>query len=85
VSRVAVALAAMFPLDEGGAGASGALAKGDVYVPTPDGAILYFRADDIDGVLARVRRPRSEPQKHQRPGARKERPAVWPFERQPAA
>ncbi len=46
---------ALFPFDEGGAGASGALAKGDVYVPTLDGAILYFRTDDIDGVLARAR------------------------------
>lgn len=45
---------ALFPGDEASPGASGALAQGDVYVPTVDGAILYFRVDDLDGVMRRA-------------------------------
>jgi uncharacterized protein len=45
---------ALFPPAEGGAGASGALAKGDVYVPSKTGAILYFRVASIDDILARA-------------------------------
>lgn len=44
---------APFPRVEG-AGASGALAKGDVYVPSLHGAIVYFSVDAIDPVLERV-------------------------------
>lgn len=43
---------ALFPFAEGGPGATGALAKGDVYVPSLNGPILYFRVDDIDAILA---------------------------------
>ncbi|WP_066647360.1 MULTISPECIES: VOC family protein [Sphingomonas] len=46
---------AMFPATEGAAGASGALVKGDVYVPGKTGAIVYFRVADIDAVLKRAR------------------------------
>jgi hypothetical protein len=42
---------ALFPFDPNGFGASGALAKGDVYVPSQSGPTLYFRVDDIDAVL----------------------------------
>lgn len=45
---------AFFPRADGGPGASGALAKGDVYRPTQDGAILYFDVPDIDVVIARA-------------------------------
>ena len=45
---------ALFPYDPNGHGASGALAKGDVYVPSKTGPILYFRVADIDSVLARA-------------------------------
>ena len=45
---------AFFPRADGRAGASGALAKGDVYRPTRDGAILYFDVADIDAVIARA-------------------------------
>jgi hypothetical protein len=45
---------ALFPAAEGAPGASGALAKGDVYVPAKAGPILYFSVDDIDPVLARA-------------------------------
>lgn len=45
---------ALFPAAEGGAGASGALAEGDVYVPTVDGAVLYFSVSSIDDVVTRA-------------------------------
>lgn len=45
---------ALFPPAEDGCGASGALAKGDVYVPSKTGAILYFRVASIDDILARA-------------------------------
>lgn len=45
---------AFFPFEEGRDGASGALAKGEVYVPTRDGAIVYLGVEDIDAVLARA-------------------------------
>lgn len=43
---------ALLPLHEGSAGASGALAKGDVYVPSKTGVIVYFSVTDIDVALA---------------------------------
>lgn len=46
---------AFFPRGDGQPGASGALAKGDVYRPTQDGAILYFDVPDIDAVVERAR------------------------------
>lgn len=45
---------ALFPFAEGMPGAAVALAKGDVYVPTRQGAIVYFRVYDIPAVLARA-------------------------------
>lgn len=45
---------ALFPLTEGAPGVTGALAKGDVYVPSKNGAIIYFGVDDIDAVLQRA-------------------------------
>jgi uncharacterized protein len=45
---------ALFPFAAGAQGASGALAKGDVYVPAKTGPILYFGVADIDAVLARA-------------------------------
>lgn len=46
---------ALFPAAEGAAGASGALVRGDVYVPGKTGPIVYFRVADIDAVLKRAR------------------------------
>ena len=43
---------AFFPRDADGPGASGALAKGDVYVPSKTGPIIYFDVPDIDQVFA---------------------------------
>ena len=45
---------ALFPFDEGGAGASGALAKGDSYVPSASGPRIYFFVEDIDDILNRA-------------------------------
>jgi predicted enzyme related to lactoylglutathione lyase len=45
---------AFFPRGDGQPGASGALAKGDVYRPSHDGPVIYFDVPDIDAVLARA-------------------------------
>ncbi len=45
---------AFFPRADGRHGASGALAKGDVYRPSHDGPVIYFDVPDIDAVLARA-------------------------------
>lgn len=42
---------ALFPAVEGGSGASGALAKGEVYVPAMTGPIVYFATADIEKTL----------------------------------
>lgn len=44
---------ALFPAGDG-RGATAALAKGDVYVPSRTGPILYFRTASIDATLARA-------------------------------
>lgn len=46
---------AFFPRTDGAQGASGALAAGDVYKPSKEGAIIYFDVPDIDVVLDRAR------------------------------
>jgi hypothetical protein len=43
---------ALFPFVEGAPGATGALAKGDVYRPSKNGAILYFRVPGIRKTVA---------------------------------
>lgn len=45
---------AFFPLDENAPGITGALAKGDVYQPSHEGAILYFNTANIDAVLEKA-------------------------------
>jgi uncharacterized protein len=45
---------AWFPLIGGAPGISGALAKGDSYVPSTTGSRVYFRVDDLDAVLAKA-------------------------------
>lgn len=45
---------ALFPAEDNAAGASGALAEGDVYLPGKEGPVLYFSVASIDAVLARV-------------------------------
>jgi uncharacterized protein len=43
---------AMFPMTNGSSGASGALVKGDVYVPSTNGVIIYFHVENIAAKLA---------------------------------
>lgn len=45
---------ALFPFDENKAGISGALAKGDIYKPTKNGVVLYFKTENIDHILKEV-------------------------------
>ena len=45
---------ALFPFDEGGGGISGALAKGDSYVPSASGPRIYFSVEDIDKTLSQA-------------------------------
>jgi uncharacterized protein len=45
---------AFFPRSPDTPGASGALAKGDVYVPSKTGAMIYFDVPDIDAALERA-------------------------------
>lgn len=42
---------AWFPLDENAPGISGALAKGESYVPSTAGTLVYFSTDDINQTL----------------------------------
>ena len=45
---------AFFPRAADRPGASGALAKGDVYRPSHNGPVIYFDVADIDAVIARA-------------------------------
>lgn len=45
---------ALFPFIEEHSGISGALAKGDIYKPTKDGVVLYFKTEHIEETLQRV-------------------------------
>lgn len=45
---------AMFPTDDAGAGISGALAKGDSYVPGKQGSRIYFKTLNIDDNLQKA-------------------------------
>ncbi len=44
----------LFPFYDEEKGISGALAKGDVYKPSNEGVIIYFRTDDIEETLKKV-------------------------------
>ncbi|MFM1688083.1 VOC family protein [Aeromonas salmonicida] len=43
---------ALFPLSEGGEGCSGALVRGETYVPSLDGTRIYLAVADIEQVMA---------------------------------
>ena len=45
---------AMFPVEDEGFGASGALVQGDVYKPSIEGCFLYFGVESIDETMARA-------------------------------
>ncbi|TSE03979.1 VOC family protein [Aquimarina algiphila] len=42
---------ALFPFAEESSGISGALAKGEIYKPTNDGVVIYFKTENIDKTL----------------------------------
>lgn len=42
---------ALFPFAEENSGISGALAKGEIYKPTKDGVVIYFKTENIDQTL----------------------------------
>ena len=42
---------ALFPFADERSGISGALAKGEIYKPTKDGVVIYFRTESIDEIL----------------------------------
>lgn len=42
---------ALFPFVEENSGISGSLAKGEIYKPTNDGVLIYFKAENIDSTL----------------------------------
>ena len=44
----------LFPFSDEEKGISGALAKGDVYKPTKNGVIIYFKTNNIDETLRKV-------------------------------
>lgn len=45
---------ALFPFDENGTGISGALAKGNSYVPSASGPRIYFFVENIDETLSQA-------------------------------
>ncbi|MGU3376264.1 VOC family protein [Chryseobacterium sp. M5A1_1a] len=45
---------ALFPFEEKNSGITGALAKGDVYKPSKNGVIIYFKTENIDVTLNQV-------------------------------
>ncbi len=45
---------ALFPFQNTQRGITGALAKGDVYKPSKEGCILYFKTNSIDSTLETV-------------------------------
>jgi uncharacterized protein len=47
---------ALFPFADGAPGATGALAKGDVYRPSKDGAIIYFQVRDIKSTVEKAQK-----------------------------
>ena len=42
---------ALFPFADEKSGISGALAKGEIYKPTKDGVVIYFKTENIDETL----------------------------------
>lgn len=42
---------ALFPFTDESSGISGALAKGEIYKPTKDGVVIYFKTENIDETL----------------------------------
>ncbi|WP_228414362.1 VOC family protein [Chryseobacterium sp. CH21] len=45
---------ALFPFEEKNSGITGALAKGEVYKPSKNGVIIYFKTENIDQTLKKA-------------------------------
>jgi predicted enzyme related to lactoylglutathione lyase len=45
---------AFFPMEQGAPGAAGMLIKGETYVPSHSGTVIYFSVDDIEETLRRI-------------------------------
>ena len=45
---------AFFPFEDGARGITGSLAKGEIYVPTVSGILIYFGTTDIDAILQKA-------------------------------
>ncbi len=45
---------ALFPFSDEDSGISGALAKGEIYKPTKEGVVIYFKTENIDEILKLV-------------------------------
>ena len=45
---------AFFPFEDGARGITGALAKGEIYIPTVQGILVYFGTNDIDSILQKA-------------------------------
>ena len=45
---------ALFPFADGNSGISGSLVKGEIYKPTTDGVVIYFKTENIDETLKLV-------------------------------
>ncbi len=45
---------AFFPMVQKGSGAAGTLIRGESYVPSHNGTIVYFSVDDIEETLRRI-------------------------------
>lgn len=43
-----------FPFEDGARGITGALAKGEIYIPTVSGILIYFGTNDIDAILRKA-------------------------------
>lgn len=46
---------AMFPMEEKGSGATGALVQGAKNKPSHDGCLLYFSVDSIENTLSKIK------------------------------
>ena len=44
----------LFPMKPDSFGASGTIVKGDKYIPSPNGTLVYFCVEDIDATLTKV-------------------------------
>lgn len=45
---------AMFPMEQGAPGATGALVKADSYTPSQEGSVIYFLTESIETSLGKI-------------------------------